>query len=386
MVDIVIYSDILNQHQIMVSDELYYKTNGRFRFVELKNSNEYKGGYTDFSSRKYLIRSWESSQQYECAMHHARTAGCCIFSGIAALPFERERLKYGLLSFDMSERWLKKGLINIVSPRLLKWLCHYYFLSWSRKPLYKLCCSAYCSSENARLGIFRDRAFKWGYFPYMGDTDETSPHSGRIRLMWCSRFISWKHPELAILVAKRLKNSGYDFHLDMYGCGELEQSIIDMAKGNQLQDCITFHGSVDNNTVHDAMRKADIFLFTSDANEGWGAVANESMYENCALVAGSDIGCVPYLINHGEDGMIFRSPARDSSISKPDVRALDEMYECVKYLLDNMDICRNMQKEAHNKIAGLWSADHATEALLSLINELKNGVNSSIVQGPCSKA
>lgn len=134
------------------------------------------------------------------------------------------------------------------------------------------------------------------------------------------------------------------------------------------------------------MRKADIFLFTSDANEGWGAVANESMYENCALVAGSDIGCVPYLINHGEDGMIFRSPTRDSSISKPDVRALDEMYECVKYLLDNMDICRNMQKKAHNKIAGLWSADHATEALLSLINELKNGVNSSIVQGPCSKA
>ena len=32
------------------------------------------------------------------------------------------------------------------------------------------------------------------------------------------------------------------------------------------------------------MEKADIFLFTSDRREGWGAVANEAMNSACALV------------------------------------------------------------------------------------------------------
>lgn len=386
MVDIVIYSDVLNQHQIMVSDALYHKTAGRFRFVELKRSEEYKGGDTDFSSRKYLIRSWESPQQYELAMHHARTAGCCIFSGIAALPFERERLRLDMLSFDMSERWLKRGLINIVSPHLLRWLCHYYCLSWRRKPLYKLCCSAYCSADNDRLGIFKNRSFRWGYFPAMNCTTKHETGHGPVNLMWCGRYISWKHPELPILLAYRLRDCGYDFHLHMYGGGELEQTVKSMAADNLLSDYITFYGPVNNEVVHAAMGRADIFLFTSDANEGWGAVANESMYERCALVAGRGIGSVPYLINDRVDGMIFRSPARYSSISNPDMKALEDMYRCVKYLLDNMDVCRVIQNNAHNKIAELWSAEHASDALLTLISELKTGVDISITQGPCSKA
>ena len=33
------------------------------------------------------------------------------------------------------------------------------------------------------------------------------------------------------------------------------------------------------------MEQADIYLFTSDRNEGWGAVANEAMNSACAMVA-----------------------------------------------------------------------------------------------------
>lgn len=40
-----------------------------------------------------------------------------------------------------------------------------------------------------------------------------------VNILWCARFIDWKHPELAILLAQRLKDNKYNFHLDMIGKG-----------------------------------------------------------------------------------------------------------------------------------------------------------------------
>jgi glycosyltransferase involved in cell wall biosynthesis len=73
--------------------------------------------------------------------------------------------------------------------------------------------------------------------------------------------------------------------------------------------------------VRDHMEAADIFLFTSDFNEGWGAVLNESMNSACAVVASHAIGSVPFLLKDGENGFI---------------QTLLEMYaETVNVLTDN---------------------------------------------------
>ena len=55
----------------------------------------------------------------------------------------KERLKLGRLSFDMSERWLKRGIINLFSPSIFKMFLSYHLGGWGHKPLYKLCCSAF---------------------------------------------------------------------------------------------------------------------------------------------------------------------------------------------------------------------------------------------------
>ena len=67
-----------------------------------------------------MLQAWRSEEAYSEAMNLARTAECCVFSGVQALPFQKERMKLGLFSFDMSERWLKRGLINLFSPAILK--------------------------------------------------------------------------------------------------------------------------------------------------------------------------------------------------------------------------------------------------------------------------
>ena len=129
-----------------------------------------------------------------------------------------------------------------------------------------------------------------------------------------------------------------------------------------------------NAEVLQQMRQHDIFLFTSDKNEGWGAVANESMANGCCLVGSDAIGSVPYLVTDGATGMIFKSCD------------LDSLYEKVKYLLDNPEERQRMSKAGHQRMVELWSPENDAKSLLQLIDDLQNGRPSSILQGPCSKA
>lgn len=388
---LVFYSVVLNHHQASLADEFYNILGDDYCFVELINLGDAKGATDDYSRRPYLLRAWVSKENYDKAMELACNAECCVFSGNDALPFEKERMKLGLLSFDMGERWLKKGIKSLASPRLWQWLKAYYLGGWKHKPLYKLCCSAFCANDHYKLGTFRGKCYKWGYFTDVpsdvssfkfhdsGKSNETLSKKENnigcaIRLMWCARFIDWKHPEMPIRLATKLKDAGYDFHLDMYGDGVMRPAMEELSRKLNVAEYITFHGNIPNSEIHQAMREHDIFLFTSDRQEGWGAVANEAMSEGCVLIGSDEIGAVPYLVKHKETGMIFRSCD------------LDSLYEQVIYLLDNPDVRKQIAKVGCESMVKLWSPANAAKSLLQLIEDIKAGRETSIVEGPCSIA
>ena len=332
---LVFYSLILNNHQANVADELWALTRQSYCFVELANlqAEHRKGDSHDYSDRPYLLQAWQSKENYSKAMKLAQTAECCVFSGVQALPFQKARMKRGLLSFDMSERWLKRGVLNLFSPAILKMVLAYHFRGWGRKPLYKLCCSAFAAADQYKVGTYQGRCYKWGYFTRVEKVDvEAFPGVSTLNitpLMWCSRYLMLKHPELPILMAHRLKNKGYRFILDMYGNGEYEIQTRQLAKELEVEDVVRFIGVKPNNELLDDMREHSIFLFTSDRNEGWGAVANESMSNGCVLVASDGIGSSPYLINDGQTGLLFTSPKQSSSFNRPDIAALDSLCDKV---------------------------------------------------------
>ena len=375
---IVFYSVVLNQHQAPVADCLWELTQHNFVFVELTQSVENKGGTEDYSNRPYLLRAWTSKENERKAMILAQTAGCCVFSGIEALPFEKERMKLGLLSFEMGERWLKQGIKNLMSPRLLKWLLAYHLGGWSKKPLYKLCCSAFSANDHKKLKSFERKCFKWGYFTkvdeiFVVDASMKVSTSETLRsIMWCARFLKWKHPELPVQVAARLKSKGYKFVLDMYGNGvELEKTKA-LVKELGVEDVVSFKGNIPNDEILEAMRKHEIFLFTSDKNEGWGAVANEAMSNGCAIVASDAIGSVPFLIKNGKNGCVYQSCN------------LSSLCEKVEWLLDNDDKRWQLAANAYYYMHEVWSPKNAAEKFLVLVDDLKNGRESSIIDGPCS--
>lgn len=391
VMQIVIYSVILNNHQVHIADELWHLTGGQFFFIELENlsGDNKKGSVVDYSKRPYLLKSWESQEAYNRAMELAKMADCCIFSGVSALPFQKERMKLDLLSFDMSERWLKRGIINIFSPTIFKMFLAYHRGGWNKKQIYKLCCGAFVASDQRRLGTYRGKCYKWGYFINAEEkiikASLMVPTSKVISLMWCSRYLTLKHPELPILMARRLKDAGYQFMLDMYGEGDLKMEAIELVRTLKIDDVVCFHNNIPNSDLLQEMKKHEIFLFTSDRNEGWGVVANESMANGCALIASDAIGSVPYLVKDKYNGLICRSSKVSCSFKNPDMDAVDSLYQNVEWLLQHVKERRMIQQNAIKTMCNLWSPQNAALALLELIKNINNK-DFTIKEGPCSMA
>lgn len=193
-----------------------------------------------------------------------------------------------------------------------------------------------------------------------------------------------------MLLAKRLKEDGYSFRLDMYGSGEYCEQTKELVKKLQLDDVIKFYGNCPNDEILQAMRRHKIFLFTSDRHEGWGAVINECMSNGCVPVASDAVGSTPFLIEDGKNGMVFRSAKGGSGFRGAsftyDAKALDSLIEKVEWLLDNPQKMTDMAVNAYTTMRDIWSPDNAAKNFLRLVEDLSHGRDTSIEIGPCSKA
>lgn len=318
------FSNFLNHHQANVADELYEKLGTDYTFVELCPIYDWllKGGYSDLSSRPYVLQAWRSPENYRKAEELALNADVALFGGPETLKLEVMRAKTGKLTFDVGERWLKRGLLNLASPRLLRYFWYYYTV-FSKENVYKLCSSAYACGDHYKLYSFKNRCYKWGYFTKVEDFPfetsanfDVSSEETEVHLMWCARFLRWKHPELPVRLARRLKDKGYKFVFDMYGSGVELENVKRLASELEVTDVLRFQGNLPNDKILEQMRQHEIFLFTSDKNEGWGAVLNESMSNGCAVVASDEIGSVPFLVEDGVNGLVFKSEDLDSLETK----------------------------------------------------------------------
>lgn len=375
---IVFVSNFINHHQSLWSDELFKVLLGHYYFVETQKMYDWlkSGGYDDFSSRPYVLQAWKDDASKKKAEELCINADVAIF-GADSLDYQIMRAKTGKLSFEVSERWLKKGILNLLSPRLLRNMWYYHTL-FRKKPVYKLCSSAYAAGDQYKMFSYKDRCYKWGYFTRVDDYDIEASLDKRkdavFRLMWCARFLKWKHPEMAIKLAARLKAKGYAFTLDMYGSGvELERMQL-LSRQLDVTDVVRFCGNLPNDQILEQMRCHDIFLFTSDRNEGWGAVANEAMSNGGVLVGSDAIGSVPFLVKDGENGCVFKSCDLDSLMNK------------VEYLLNNRTEIRRLAVNGYLTMKTVWSPENAARNLMTLIDDLRNGRDTSVADGPCSKA
>ena len=181
---------------------------------------------------------------------------------------------------------------------------------------------------------------------------------------------------MAVTLAKNLKAQGKSFRLRIIGSGEMQEELARMIDAMSLHDCAELCGALPVEQVRAEMERAQIFLFTSDRQEGWGVVLNEAMNSGCAVVAGEKIGSAPYLVRHGENGLIFRD------------RNIDDLTEKVSALLDEPERVRALGMNAYNSMVNLWSPEVAAKRFVELAETLRGneGAVSLWEYGPCSVA
>ena len=121
------------------------------------------------------------------------------------------------------------------------------------------------------------------------------------------------------------------------------------------------------------MEKCHIHLFTSNYLEGWGAVVNEAMNSGCAVIANVQAGSVPYLIKHGENGLIYDGTYEDFAIQ-------------LNKLMDDKNMIQKLGKAAYETIVTTWNAEHAAKELLRFCKDLQEGRVIPAGEGPLSVA
>lgn len=371
------FSNFLLHHQTPFCEAMVRLLGDNFKFVATEKIPQERldMGYKDLSkSVDYAVNSYESEENYKKALKLGLDSDVVII-GSAPDEFIKERLKQNKLTFRYYERFFKEGRWRILDPRVLK--AHYQQdFKYRKKNLYMLCASAYTAPDCWFIFSYPNKTYKWGYFPPVkkyDDIEEILKLKRPASILWTARFIKLKHPEAPLYVAKRLKDEGYNFTLNIIGSGELEQKIKGNIAKNGLDDCVKLLGTMSPEKVREYMERSEIFLFTSDKNEGWGAVINESMNSACAVVASRAIGSVPYLIKNGENGLIYK----DGN--------LKDLYNKVKFLLDNREQRENLGVNAYKTLKDTWNADVAAERLIKLIETIKEGKDTPFKDGPCSK-
>lgn len=212
-----------------------------------------------------------------------------------------------------------------------------------------LCAGAYVPSDFHIVRAYPEKLLKWGYFPETKhyDVDKLFAEKEQATILWAARMIDWKHPDLPVRVAKYLKDRGYSFRMNIIGGGELEKEVKLLAEELDVLDVVDFLGFRKPEEVRSFMEHSDIYLVTSDRQEGWGAVVNEAMNSGCAVVANHMIGAAPYLIKHGENGLFYKDG---------DAEAL---CEAVERLLTDREYCQRLGKSAYGSIATMWNPENA---------------------------
>ena len=172
-----------------------------------------------------------------------------------------------------------------------------------------------------------------------------------------------------------LKKDGYDCKLTVIGGGKEEENIHKLIAKLGLEDMIKFKGVLPSTQVRQQMEKAGIFIFTSDFNEGWGAVLNEAMNSACAVVSSHAIGATNYLVKHGENGFVYKNGN------------VKDLYLKIKCLLDNEQKQKAFAEKAYKTIVEQWSPEIAATRVLELCESILNKQNTDLYQdGPCSRA
>ena len=378
---ITMVSNYISHHQLPFSDAMF-ELCGEYSFVQTMPMEQKRidmGWAVDPTTIPYVIENYKEPDKARKAIDEA---DLLIVGWIEDETIVSGRLRSGKPVFRISERIYREGQWRFISPRGLarKYREH---ISLKKYPVYLLCNGAYVASDYKLIGAYPHRKYRFGYFPPFRKVENVSELQGKkaklhtlniehpeelpiqglvltkeeINIVWAGRFIELKNPDFMIRLADDLNRRGIRFHIHMIGSGELEEELKAEAEYRLIDHYITFHGMLSPEATRDVMEKCHIHIFTSNYLEGWGAVVNEAMNAGCAVIANVEVGCAPYLIRNGSNGLTYQASYEDM---------LDKVMSLVNYPGKIADLGIN----AYRTIADEWNGEVAAKRVIEAYEKI----------------
>ena len=378
---ITMVSNYISHHQLPFSDAMF-ELCMEYSFVQTMPMEQKRidmGWAVDPTTIPYVIESYKEPDKARRAIDEA---DLLIVGWIEDETIVSGRLRSGKPVFRISERIYREGQWRFISPKGLarKYREH---ISLKNYPVYLLCNGAYVASDYKLIGAYPHRKYRFGYFPPFRKVENVSELQGKkaklhtlniehpeelpiqglvltkeeINIVWAGRFIELKNPGFMIRLADDLNRRGIRFHIHMIGSGELEEELKAEAEYRLIDHYITFHGMLSPEETRDVMEKCHIHIFTSNYLEGWGAVVNEAMNAGCAVIANEEVGCAPYLIRNGSNGLTYQASYEDM---------LDKVMLLVNYPGKIADLGIN----AYRTIADEWNGEVAAKRVIEAYEKI----------------
>lgn len=376
---IVFISNALDHIQMPLCDEFYLQTNGNFNYIATTQASAIRSDITSSDINKtkpYVIRPYEGEEQEKEARKVICEADAAIL-GTAPEVYIRDRIKKNKLTFRYAERLYKTPFtINNFSRRIASVFLHH--TRYQKKELYLLCAGAYAACDHELFRNYRNKRYVWGYFPVFTEHDINELLANKkdnctVEIIWVGRFVGLKHPEQVIQLAQYLKNREISFHINMIGYGEMINGCEEIVRKMGLSE-VDILGPKTPSEVRVYMDKADILLFTSDREEGWGAVVNEGMNSACAVVASAAAGVSPYLVRDEENGFLY------------DCRNQNSLNRKVEKLITDEELRMKLAKNGYQTVHDFWNPRNAVTSFITLTESILNQKQNPVKEGPCSPA
>lgn len=373
-------TNYMTPHQKPLCDELYKQLGDDFHFIAVEKMDEERvkmGWGEDMDEAPY---AFFNDDDYDRSNRLMRESDVVICGSIHQLYIE-ERLSLHKPTFRYFERLYKKGRLYGLNPSSLSRKKKEH-AAYKNDPVYLLCAGAYTAGDFALSGSYPGKKYRFGYFPrtieFKDGELKDLKNNCVPEILWSGRMLDWKHPGAAVFTAIHLRKNGIPFHMTIIGDGECRKNVELTIQEHNLYEDIEIKDFMKPEEVREIMARSDIYLMTSDTNEGWGAVVNEAMNAGCAVVASNAAGSVPYLIKHEENGLIYKSG---------DFKQLG--YFTAKLCLDKA-LREKLGNAAENTIRSLWNEKETAKRLINTCeNLLKDNGSGNIFlyeDGPMSKA
>lgn len=330
------------------------------------------------SDYPFVKTAYTSKKDFRDCKKLIKKAKVVIYQRVEHKSIIRGRLFTRKITFKCTERlYKKKTTPKNFLRRVLGTIYHYHLFNKHNK--YVLCMGGYAAADLKKAHLFKGKMLTWGYFT---DTTKT-PYEQLLKLKekddtnsfcWVGRFVPEKQPMMVLELAKFLKTKNINFKIKMCGYGSLIEDCNSYVSDNNLTDCVDILGPLPLKEKEELMNSCKYFLFTSNREEGWGAVVNEAMGSACVCFAPKEAGSPKTLINDLNNGYLYSSENQA------------ELNSLVLSVLSKKDN-EKVQKNAYESISSCWNTKVAVKRLCKFIDNLLD-YNQIIFEeyGPCSEA